>query len=518
MQTFIHKPTTHRMPSFGKTLCRALFCKKRACFAKPGQKPSHCGKHAGPTQINMNAMHCAGSCCSKQPTFALPGGKEKFCKGHSKPGMINIRSMLCGVAGCTKRPSFALSGQKAIRCKKHADLNMSNVLNKLCAMCPKKPSFGLPGGAPTHCKSHSQSHMMDVIHGLCKALGCPTRPSFGIPGGKAVYCKEHSYPSMINVVKRTCENPGCRKQPHFCIVGTTPTRCFAHSTIESKGVTNQSCMTDGCISRRSFGITKPTHCKVHAYDNMTYLMKPRCEECTALAWYGSPAQKAIVCAHHKRVGMISNPRQRCSFPACMQTGIFQYCKQRFCQGHTPFGATSLLVERCASCGLPDVLNANRACMTCDPEKAKRATHAKELKIKAVLDSSSFRYESYDRTIDSGLFTKARPDFLFNAKTHSVIVEVDENQHKSYAAECEESRMLSIAQALQMPTAFIRYNPDKYMCGRTGRPVQMSDSQRHKLLLKWLDAAHHLQPFTGVMVMYICYDGFVVENDDWKSII
>lgn len=45
----------------------------------------------------------------------------------------------------------------------------------------------------------------------------------------------------------------------------------------------------------------------------------------------------------------------------------------------------------------------------------------------------------------------------------IIVECDENQHGSYACECELGRMITLFQDYGgMPVVFIRYNPDNYI--------------------------------------------------------
>ena len=43
---------------------------------------------------------------------------------------------------------------------------------------------------------------------------------------------------------------------------------------------------------------------------------------------------------------------------------------------------------------------------------------------------------------------------------AVVVEVDENAHEVYDPQCELVRMNNITLSLDMPTKFIRYNPDK----------------------------------------------------------
>lgn len=60
----------------------------------------------------------------------------------------------------------------------------------------------------------------------------------------------------------------------------------------------------------------------------------------------------------------------------------------------------------------------------------------------------------------GKFGK-RPDVLIDCQTYCIIIECDENQHKSYS--CNERRCMEIFVDLKnRPLVMLRFNPDKYM--------------------------------------------------------
>ena len=206
-----------------------------------------------------------------------------------------------------------------------------------------------------------------------------------------------------------------------------------------------------------------------------------CEEagCTTCANYGLPAKEPNTCAQHKKIGMIVNPRKICAYSACKNTSTHEYKFKRFCETHAPPDATNLAISICSNCGLPDVLTQDK-CTSCDPATITHITHEKELRVKAILDATNLKYISHDRIIDGGACEKYRPDFVFDATTHMVVLEVDENQHKSYACLCEQQRMVNISQALGMPTLFIRYNPDGFT-NMANNPVNFSEVARSKLL-------------------------------------
>ena len=56
----------------------------------------------------------------------------------------------------------------------------------------------------------------------------------------------------------------------------------------------------------------------------------------------------------------------------------------------------------------------------------------------------------------------RPDILLNLNKHSIIIEIDENQHKGYDVGCDNARTFIMQEALNRPTIFIRFNPDDYV--------------------------------------------------------
>jgi hypothetical protein len=77
-----------------------------------------------------------------------------------------------------------------------------------------------------------------------------------------------------------------------------------------------------------------------------------------------------------------------------------------------------------------------------------------------LINEDFEITSYDKTLNG--CSKRRPDFLFECLTHTVILEIDEDQHISYDSQCEINRLNEIFIDLaDRPIVMIRFNPDKY---------------------------------------------------------
>jgi len=66
----------------------------------------------------------------------------------------------------------------------------------------------------------------------------------------------------------------------------------------------------------------------------------------------------------------------------------------------------------------------------------------------------------DKAVDGGCSRK-RPDGLIDLLTHSIIIEIDEDQHRGYS--CENKRSMQLFTDLgSRPIIFIRLNPDSYI--------------------------------------------------------
>jgi len=213
----------------------------------------------------------------------------------------------------------------------------------------------------------------------------------------------------------------------------------------------------------------------------------------------------------KLPGMISKPRTRCKQPSCTHTATYGYRKAEFCEAHAPADSTNLVEHKCSSCGLIEILNSGNLCGNCDPKAAAARVRLSDQKtVKAFFDSEGLVYVSYDRQVEGGNCGRERPDFLFDAGTHFVVVEVDEHQHlfSGYSCHCEQVRMANITESLQLPTVFVRYNPDTYKPA-SGKVV--SAKQRLVDLAKVVRAQIANRPECVCGVMYLFYDQHSAED-------
>ena len=116
--------------------------------------------------------------------------------------------------------------------------------------------------------------------------------------------------------------------------------------------------------------------------------------------------------------------------------------------------------KCRSCKLFQTgKRTNWLCSYCNPDKPTRQK-TKEIRVKEFLEECNYDY-IYNRKCNlDGSCQTYYPDFLIDCNTFFLIIECDEDAHKSYPIDCEKMRENNICYALGLPCVFIRFNPDK----------------------------------------------------------
>jgi hypothetical protein len=112
----------------------------------------------------------------------------------------------------------------------------------------------------------------------------------------------------------------------------------------------------------------------------------------------------------------------------------------------------------------------------------------------------------DSLVGGNLCLKYRPDVLYDRKSHALVVEVDEDQHRHYDRGCEQTRMHNIVLSLGYPVIFLRYNPDALARDhgkRADREAALVERVRH-----WLVAECPADPLT---VEYLFYDPVAADE-------
>ncbi len=344
----------------------------------------------------------------------------------------------CQFDGCTKSASFGLEWQKTTRCRAHASSEMENVRNKRCLYenCNKQPTYGLEWGKPIHCQAHASSEMVNVKDKRCHYIECDKRPSYGVELGKAIYCKQHADEKMYDVRSKRCQYIECDKYPSYGVESGKAIYCKDHKTDEMTNVKSKRCEVDNCTKVPRYGLEPKiaTHCRTHA-DSAMFNVKDKCcqhDECDIHPNYGLELGNPTHCRVHASTNMFDVIGKRCEFPLC---------DTRVNSKYSPY---------CARCHF--FLSPN------DPRirNYKTKEHAFMIPL-----SEQYPEIILDKIVQGGC-SKRRPDGLLDCLSHSIVIEIDEDQHISYDSLCNNRRNMELFTDLgNRPVVFIRLNPDSY---------------------------------------------------------
>ena len=341
---------------------------------------------------------------------------------------------------------------------------------KVCEKCPKKAYYNILGTrSPLFCGDHREPNMFNVVSVKCRHQGCLTVPCFGEPGKSVKFCAVHREDGMVNLRERTCQYEGCYKKPVFNLPGQTQgISCTGHKTCEMIDVLSKHCQREGCRTRPSFGPKggKSLFCVEHKLEGMVST-NTTCEHegCNTSATFNLPREMTVrFCSKHKKEGMINIRMKPCRHEGCRKIPVFNLPFERkgaYCKNHKLDGMVDVENPRCKTplCGL----HAKEYCARCTsylfPDRPCMFK-TRETKLKEYLEA---RYTDktivHDRRVECHLY---RPDFVFDMGSHTVVIELDENQHKRYDTSCDNKRLMSIFHGLgSRPMIMLRFNPDRY---------------------------------------------------------
>lgn len=529
-------------------------CKKRACYNLQGENTGlYCKTHKSSDMVSIVTKRCNMPDCNTVPSFNYPGEKKGFyCKSHHLNGMVDVINVTCAKEDCNKHPSFNYpSEKKALYCRTHKLEGMIDVVHAKCRHngclkipswtnpgestklycgehklegmvnshttclyneCNKRPSYNNPEEiSPLYCAKHALPQMINVTSKRCVVAECGKVPIFNEPGGKALYCATHKLDGMINVTKTLCAYDGCNKEPVYNISGEKKgLYCLKHKTGEMMDVRNAGCVYNGCIKRASYnnpGEKKALYCVDHKLQEMIYLNRKNCQAdgCDRRASYGTFKNSKVHCDIHRLEGefKVTNCIK------CKRVAMYGLPDERIailCENHHGKEHINLFDKECKTCHFEMILDNDGICECCSI--GTKQVRVKETIVKQFLMSkTNLKIESCDKTIDTSC-NHNRPDIVIDALYFKIIVEIDEHQHKSYTAECENVRMIMIHQAFGgTPVVFIRYNPDSYIdhqCAQQDPPRNIRLKALYSLIHSLMNNKEWHIPLSKY---YLFYDGF-----------
>ncbi|QKE50220.1 hypothetical protein F-VV10_0100 [Faustovirus] len=487
-------------------VCGNIGCKKHAGFGI--DKPLTCSEHKLPNYIDMTHKKC--SSCGKNAKFKGENNSW-FCKEHSINKIVEDKSSRkkCNAENCNDVAYYNIKGQPPNYCNKHKAENM--VDSKCCIEdgCLKSAGFGNKGGKKEYCNTHKRNNMVYIGRKLCRHKGCDGTATYGEKDTKTrLYCAEHGklYDNMV-LIRPSCEK--CeRPRVYGFDANLGATRCPDHKLEGMKKLIHRKCNHEGCTKTANFVDANGKFCGTHKPDSAKK-QKAKCQICKEEATRGPIFGKLIRCLTHAEKNHLTKHKinPQCKGEKCKDKPVFGYkgtSNPEYCDTHKLENMVNIIERPCASCKLtyliPDGIDLCEFCYV-----GQKIVKEKEEHIKQLLDAKGVKYDSYNKVVDINCSNK-RPDFVIDYNTFFVIIEVDENQHKSYQRDCELTRMKQIHQSMGMDTLFIRFNPDTYIdtCSKKIK----SYSGRETKLIKLLETLRNVEKLEHyLMVIYLFYDGF-----------
>ena len=492
-------------PTFGFTHEK----KPRWCKACPSKSPN---------AVGMCNKKC--ECGKSRPCYGLPcESRPRWCVAcpEKLPNAINIRDKKCECG--KRRPTFGLVDEKRLRWCKYCPQkppHAKDLKTKICECGKAQPNFGLRGEKRARwcalCPEKSP-HAINVRITRCECRKSSAR--FGLPGENARWCAvcPQKLLDAIDIYRKRCE---CGKsapyfgQPH----DKRATWCAScpNKLPNAVDIISKRCECGKAqASLGAPGEKKLRWCKacpkksVDAFD----VTRTRCGCGKFRAKYGLPGHSATCCFKCKLPGMCFYPMRKCS--NCKSLATHGTIERKRCETHAKEGDVNLVERPCSSCGLSEVLNSNLRCNNCEPSIYKKYTKRKETHIRDVLIANGIEFKQ-DQIPNGTQCGKERPDFEIECKnqdgvlTHYILLEVDEDQHKSYPCECEQRRMINITQTYGgVPIFWIRYNPDAFRLPNALKGT-ISENKREGHLLEWIRWSMHHSPKNLAEVLHLFYDG------------
>ena len=321
--------------------------------------------------------------------------------------------------------------------------------------CRIRASYGVKQNEPLRCKLHKEN--MKLSSRICQCG--KARPNFNEPGETtAICCSSCKTDTMINVKSKKCQ---CGKaQPHFNEPGETTAICCS------------SCKTD----------------------TMVDVNHKKCQCGKARPHFNEPGETtAICCSSCKTDTMIDVKNKKCQ-------GIITD------NGICPFDIQSNKKYKyyCIECF--------RRNFPLDPLTFQIRSKTKEIAVRDYINANfeGFQHDKIMTTSHCDCSIKRRIDHRKLINNTLLVIETDENQHKSYDKMDEETRYDDLYMAFSGKWIYIRFNPDKYINKKGIRKNPTIANRLYVLkdeIEKQMKRIENDENTELVERIYLYYDGF-----------
>jgi hypothetical protein len=357
---------------------------------------------------------CGHLNCRKRATFGYCRRNGEFCKEHKKDDMRCVSQLcICG----KRRPTFNEPGQTVpICCSKCKTETMVNVISKKCQCGKSRPTFNEPGQTvPICCSKCKTETMVDVKSKKCQCGKAV--PNYNEPGQTvAICCSKCKTETMVNIKSKKCQ---CEKaQPTYNEPGQTVAICCSICKTET--------MVNVIFKKCKCGKSRPT--------------------------FNVPGQKvAICCSQCKTDTMVDVIHKKCKGVQCKDPDTDEMItKCPFEQHGNP--KYKGYCTQCFSRNFPS-----------DPLTYMICSKTKEIAVRNFINDNfeGFQHDKTLFTAHCDCSIRRRIDHRKLIGNTLLVIETDENQHKSYDKMDEETRYDDLYMAFSGKWVYIRFNPDKY---------------------------------------------------------
>jgi hypothetical protein len=406
--------------------------------------------------IDVKNKKC--QCGKTPPYFNEPGETRPICCASCKsPTMIDVKNKKCQ---CGKsRPTYNEPGEtRPICCASCKSPTMIDVKNKKCQCGKSRPHFNKPGESiPICCASCKSPTMIDIINKKCQCG--KSQPTYNEPGEtRPICCASCKSPTMIDVKNKKCQ---CGKtQPYFNEPGESiPICCASCKSPTMIDVKNKKCQC---------GKSQP------------YFNEP--DESIPICCASCKSPTMIDVKNKKCNGLINN-NESCPNDSQGNSKYKNYCTQCF-----------------------------RRNFPLDPLTFQIRSKTKEIAVRDYINANFDGFQ-HDKSLYTGhcdCSVRRRIDHRKLINNTLLVIETDENQHKSYDAMDEETRYDDLYMAFSGKWVYIRFNPDKYK-NKDGKNKNPMISTRLPILLdeikRQIVRINNDQNTELVEHIYLFYDGY-----------
>ncbi len=346
--------------------------------------------------------------------------------------------------------------------------------------CKTEASFNFKGLPRKFCSKHRVNNMINVKDFTCIETNCIKPAYYNFKGLKEkLYCTEHKHNNMINIKIKLCEFEGCVKQPLFNYKNEKIAKfCFEHKELQMVDIKHLSCIYDKCIVRARYNFinNNAIYCFTHKTENMIGLDSKKCkyENCVISPIFNYMDDKTgLYCATHKLENMVDVINIKCCFNGCNKKPSFNYdgeTNPMYCFLHKLNNMINVTITKCKTpmCDIKANANYENYCLRCfihtyPDKKIKRNYKTREQSVVDFVKNEFPNLTIITDKINLEGCSKKRPDIQIDLGYQIIIIEIDENQHKTYENICENKRMMEICQDNNYrPIVFIKFNPDNYI--------------------------------------------------------